>query len=88
MPRTRPGKARIEKALLSLLEREPLHDISVSELCAVASISHSAFYANVHDLYVSSVRELMFARLLSTREQQAGDGHRETGDDRQRERFS
>ena len=38
--------ATIEAAFVSLLNEKELKDISVSELCEEAEISHSTFYEN------------------------------------------
>ena len=62
MERTKPGRARITEALLALLEDRSLDDISVVDLCAVADVSRSTFYAhfsNVADVYCELVRELV-----------------------------
>lgn len=59
---TKPGKTRIEEAMLSLLREKPLSSISVSELCAAAPASRSTFYsnfANVDELYRSLARGLL-----------------------------
>lgn len=62
MGRSKPGKLRIERALLELLVRKPLAQVSVTELCDAAHASRSTFYANyanVDELYRSLVGELL-----------------------------
>ena len=64
MERAKPGRTRINEALLSLLEDKALGTISVVDLCTRASVSRSTFYAhysNVDDVYRELVRELVLA---------------------------
>lgn len=59
----RPGKERLEDALLRLLKVKPSSDITVTELCKAANVSRSTFYvhfANVSDVYRDLVRQLIF----------------------------
>lgn len=62
MERAKPGRTRITEALLALLGNKPLGSISVVNLCALAGVSRSTFYAhfsNVDDVYRELVRELV-----------------------------
>lgn len=63
MGRRQPGKERLERALLHLLDSRPMREIAVTELCAQAHVSRSTFYAhfaNVDEVYRSLVRQLIF----------------------------
>lgn len=55
-------KAKLENALLKILRKKRIEDISVVELCAEAKVNRSTFY-----VYYSSVEELfddIFGRIL------------------------
>ncbi len=59
MEQAKPGKARLEQALLRLLKQKPLRRITVTELCEAAAVSRSTFYAhysNVDDIYQELLR--------------------------------
>lgn len=49
--RRRASMERIEQAFLSLLQTRELHQIRVGELCQLAGVNRSTFYANYADLY-------------------------------------
>ena len=49
--RTRVTRHLIRKAFLTLLQRKPIQDISIKELCAEAGISRGTFYAHYTDIY-------------------------------------
>lgn len=49
--RRRESIERIQKAFVDFLETKELHQITVSEICKVAEINRSTFYANFLDVY-------------------------------------
>lgn len=44
------AKSELTKALLSLLERKKLNEITISELCSEASLSRLSFYRNYNSM--------------------------------------
>lgn len=62
MVRAKPGRTRINDALLNLLKEQPLGSINIVSLCKAANVSRATFYAhysNVDDVYRELVRELI-----------------------------
>lgn len=49
--RRRESIERIEKVFIGFLETKELHQITVSDICKVADINRSTFYANYLDVY-------------------------------------
>ena len=49
--RRQESKEKIKKAFFLLLEKQDLNKVKVSELCRVANINRSTFYANYIDIY-------------------------------------
>lgn len=49
--RRRESVERIQKAFVQLLQKQELSRISVSELCEMAQVNRSTFYANFVDIY-------------------------------------
>lgn len=47
--RIRKSKAALKKALLVLMRKKEFHKISVKELCGLAELNRSTFYANYRD---------------------------------------
>lgn len=75
MERRKPGKERIEAALLELLNSKPVREVSVTELCAQAKVSRSTFYAhfaNVDEVFRSLVRQLIFDTSAMSSQLRAG----------------
>ena len=42
---------RIEKVFISLLQTNELNEISVSDICKLAGLNRTTFYANYTDIY-------------------------------------
>jgi len=61
--RTRVTRILIRRAFLALLEKKPIQSISVKELCALAGINRSTFYAHYTDLnsLLQQIEDEMFA---------------------------
>lgn len=49
--RRRESEEKIEKAFMQLLESKELERVTVSDICKVAKINRSTFYANYLDVY-------------------------------------
>lgn len=49
--RRRESIERIQRAFIDFLETKELHQITVSDICKVAEINRSTFYANFLDVY-------------------------------------
>lgn len=49
--RRRNSVAKIEKAFLTLLQDRELSKVTVSDICKMASVNRSTFYANFLDVY-------------------------------------
>ena len=47
--RIRKSKAALKEALLTLMKKKDFHKISVKELCGLAGLNRSTFYANYRD---------------------------------------
>jgi len=60
--RIRVTKAIIKDAFVSLLQKRPIKDISVKELCAEANINRSTFYFHYTDVYdlLEQIEQEMF----------------------------
>lgn len=60
--RVRITRMLIRDALLKLLQEKPLQQISVRELCALASINRGTFYTHYRDIYdlMNQIEESMF----------------------------
>ena len=50
---------RIEKVFISLLQTNELNEISVSDICKLAGLNRTTFYANYTDIYglADSIRD-------------------------------
>lgn len=62
MSRRKPGRERIDQALLSLLEESRLSETNIAALCREACVSRATFYAhyaNVDEVYRELVRQLI-----------------------------
>lgn len=57
--RKRESKAKIESVFMELLQTRELNRITVSDICKLAGVNRSTFYANYGDIYVlaDTVRE-------------------------------
>lgn len=49
--RKKESRRRLEKAFLELMQTRELHDISVTEICEMAHVNRTTFYANYADIY-------------------------------------
>lgn len=49
--RRRESKKRIENALVKLLQQHELNQISVTEICKIAEVNRTTFYANYIDIF-------------------------------------
>lgn len=61
--RKRQSKIKIENALVELLQTKEIKDISVTDICRLARLNRSTFYANYLDIYdlTDKIRERMLA---------------------------
>ena len=57
--RRKNSRARIEKAFVELLQKKALSEIRVSDICKIAEINRTTFYANYADIYdlADSIRD-------------------------------
>lgn len=49
--RRRASRERIERAFVELMQSRELSEITVKELCAMAKVNRTTFYANYEDVY-------------------------------------
>ena len=58
-------EGKIKAAFFTMLEREPMHKISVKELCEIAQINRSTFYDHYSDIYalLDAVEEDCFMQM-------------------------
>ncbi|MBO5060602.1 MAG: TetR/AcrR family transcriptional regulator C-terminal domain-containing protein [Clostridia bacterium] len=49
--RRRESIEKIEKAFIGLLQEKEIHEITVSDICKIADLNRSTFYANYIDIY-------------------------------------
>ena len=49
--RRKASRQRIETAFVRLLQERELHKITVTELCSLADVNRTTFYANYLDIY-------------------------------------
>lgn len=49
--RRKESQNRIETAFVQLLQNSPLHRITVSDICKLAQVNRSTFYANYEDIF-------------------------------------
>ncbi|MBQ4094603.1 MAG: TetR/AcrR family transcriptional regulator, partial [Oscillospiraceae bacterium] len=49
--RRKASRRRIEAAFVRLLQQKPMDEITVSEICKLAEVNRSTFYANYLDIY-------------------------------------
>lgn len=49
--RRKDSKRRLEQALVSLLKRQDISQITVTDLCREAQVNRSTFYSNYEDIY-------------------------------------
>lgn len=47
----KPSQERIEKVFLQLIQKKELKEISVSQICKLAKVNRTTFYANYRDIY-------------------------------------
>lgn len=59
--RKRESQEKIEKTFLSLIQKREVKNISISEICKIAKINRTTFYANYIDIYdlIDKVRDHM-----------------------------
>ena len=57
--RRRDSREKLEKAFLELLQNRELDEIHVSDLCKLAGLNRTTFYANYIDIYdlADSIRD-------------------------------
>ncbi len=49
--RRKASQDKIEKVFIKLIQKYELNEISVSDICKLAEINRSTFYANYLDIY-------------------------------------
>ncbi len=49
--RRKESQEKIEKVFLNLIQAKEINEISVTEICKLAKINRSTFYANYLDVY-------------------------------------
>lgn len=67
--RRRESEEKIEKAFMELLESKELEKVTVSDICKVAKINRSTFYANYIDVYdlADKFKERLYESVKSLR---------------------
>lgn len=57
--RKKESIAQIEKVFINLIQNKELNEISVSEICKLAGLNRTTFYANYPDIYglADSIRD-------------------------------
>ena len=65
--RRRESQERIEKVFIQLIQNKEIYQVSVTEICKLAKINRTTFYANYIDVYdlADKVREKMINDELS-----------------------
>ena len=64
--RKRTSQEKIEKIFLDLIETKEITEITVSQICQLASMNRSTFYANYIDIYdlADKIKENLYHNLL------------------------
>lgn len=64
--RKKKSQEKIEKIFINLLQKYELNEITVSDICKLAGINRSTFYANYLDIYdlADKLQDTMFNNLL------------------------
>lgn len=64
--RRRDSQNRIERVFVQLLQKKDVNQISVSEICKLAQVNRSTFYANYLDIYdlIDAVQKRMIEDML------------------------
>ncbi len=65
--RRRQSQEKIEAVFLALLENREINQIAVSDICKLAGLNRSTFYANYQDIYdlADKIREKLVAEVAS-----------------------
>lgn len=74
--RKRQSRERIEKAFLEQLQTKELADVRVSELCKLAGVNRTTFYANYTDIYAlaDSIRDQLESGLADLYREEISTG--------------
>ena len=64
--RKKKSVEKIEKIFIQLIQRYEINEITVSDICKLASINRTTFYANYLDIYdlADKIKDSMFYNLL------------------------
>lgn len=75
--RRRESIERIESAFINFLETKDLHQITVSDICKIADINRSTFYANYLDVYdlADKIIDKIHAEVMSLYHEQIVGGN-------------
>lgn len=75
--RKRASQEKIEKVFLQLVQNYEIEEISVAEICRLAHVNRSTFYANYLDIYdlVQKVKKRMVEEYASIFQHDRNTGH-------------
>lgn len=64
--RKKKSQEKIEKIFIQLIQRYEINEITVSDICKLASINRTTFYANYLDIYdlADKIKDSMFNNML------------------------
>lgn len=64
--RRKVSQEKIEKIFVELVQTKEIKDISVSDICKLAKVNRSTFYANYIDIYdlIDKIKEKMISQFL------------------------
>ncbi|MEG0468826.1 MAG: TetR/AcrR family transcriptional regulator, partial [Longicatena sp.] len=59
--RRKASQKKIENAFIELIQDKKVEDVSITDICSIAKVNRSTFYANYVDIYdlVEKIRERM-----------------------------
>lgn len=75
--RRKESKERIENALITLLQNHELSKISITEICKLANVNRTTFYANYLDIYdlANAVQERLWNDIMNLYQEEWRQGH-------------
>lgn len=75
--RRQKSRERIEKVFVELLQTRELHEITVSDICKLAPVNRTTFYAIYDDIYAlaDSIRKDLEQNVLTMYQQEYADGY-------------
>ena len=75
--RRKDSRDRIENALITLLQNRELTKISITELCVLAEVNRTTFYANYLDIYdlADAVQKRLINEVINLYQEEWEQGH-------------